>query len=284
MSNFPKILTLSLLTSWVFMFSTVAALQPDELESEAEMMVEFSPWDLVMAVAWSPKGDLISVSAGAWVYFYTFPELEEIYREYIGSFSHSLDFNAGGDLAAAGSRDGFVRVWRVLPVNSGSRIISLHKYLAHPKGVNSVSFNSTGKLLASGGNDAIARLWDMDTGELVNEIIGGTFAVPAVLFITGNDLESEVELAVINGGVLRLREPDSGRFTGTIRADQPFYSLAFSTEASMLATGSIENKVQLWDPSMVFRTGSDYLSSTNPGNGPSWRTWEAWCIGVGSSF
>jgi len=235
----------------------------DNADPKPDALIQLSPWDLVMAVAWSPDGDILAFSAGAWVHFYSYPDLVEINSEYIGSFSHSIAFNADGSYVAAGSRDGYIRVWSIqIPGILEDKVLLERSFLAHPKGVNSVNFNSSGDLLASGGNDAVARLWDIRSGERVNEIIGGTFAIPSVLFAPSpGDLAVDPtiseSLAIINGGILRLRDPDSGRFIGTIRADQPFYSMAYKNSPPLLVTGNIENKVQIWDPSQVFRTGSD---------------------------
>ena len=33
--------------------------------------IQYSPWDLVLAVAWSPDGNLLAVAAGKSIYLYT---------------------------------------------------------------------------------------------------------------------------------------------------------------------------------------------------------------------
>lgn len=222
---------------------------------------QFPPWDLVMSLAWSPDGKMLAVSAGTQVYFYSIPENFILYQTDIGSFTPALDFSPDGKRCAAGSRDGIIRIWE-FEASGGlkPRIILAREIPAHSKGVNTIMFSSGGEWLASGGNDAIARLWDVKTGSLLNEMIGGTFAIPSVAINTAEDLSAdsmEFGLAVANGDVLRLRDAFSGRFIGTFWSDQPLFRLAFNPDGSLLATGDISNGVKLWNVSQAYRSGSE---------------------------
>ncbi len=61
-------------------------------------LIEYSPWDLVLAVAWSPAGDLIAVAAGELIYLYT-NDLVQQGRLEAGDWTTSLAFHPQGIMA-----------------------------------------------------------------------------------------------------------------------------------------------------------------------------------------
>jgi len=216
--------------------------------------IEYPPWSLVMAIAWSPNGKVLAVSAGDNVYLYSSENYELISRFEIGALTHSLAFSPDGTWLAAGSRDGYLRVWKVAPFSGAlTENYPPHlEFLAHKKGVNSVVFSSSGELLGSGGNDAVARIWAVSSGELLGEVIGGTYAVSAIAFTADG-----TTLAMVNGNVVRLRDIATERIVGTLLSEMPLYSLGLSPNGNLLAAGDQENLILLWDPEQAFRTGKE---------------------------
>ncbi|MBN2550132.1 MAG: WD40 repeat domain-containing protein [Anaerolineales bacterium] len=215
--------------------------------------ISFSPWDLVMALAWSPDGKALVVSAGEDVHIYLADGLTRQVSLKTGAFSHSLAFSPDGRWLAVGSRDGKVRVWDFQALLSAQVDLPPELVLlAHKKGVNSVVFSPNGSYLASGGNDAVARLWELGTGRLLQTMIGGTHAVPSIAFPTDGG-----NLAIINGNLVRLREVGSGRIAGTFRWTTPLFNLSFSPDGQTLAVGGNDNQVLLWEAGSAFRTGQE---------------------------
>jgi WD40 repeat protein len=219
--------------------------------------VDFNPWASVLAVAWSPDGQTIALSAGGSVRLLDAETLAESSRWQPGATTGSLAFSPDIQMLAAGSRDGQVRIWEV---TSGKLVQTIQ---AHKKGVNRVVFHPLGNPLASGGNDAVARLWDIKSGERLAQMIGGTYAVPSLAFT-----QQGKNLAIVNGNVIRLREVASGRFVQTIHAKEGIYSLAVSPDESIIASGGVTGDVESWD-SLTGEARIRYLrQSASPGSLP----------------
>jgi WD40 repeat protein len=214
--------------------------------------IRFAPWDLVTAIAWSPDGNYVAAAVGTRVILFPARQETPIVTMQQGVLTTSLAFSPDSAWLAAGGRDGKVRLF-LLPVQTEEdmdlgpqRVIK-----AHRKGVNTLQFSPEGEWLASGGNDAVVRLWDWENGRLVNEIIGGTYSIPAIVFI------NQEMLAVANGKFIRLRNVHTDRFSGSFKTSNPVFSLAVNSDGRWLLMGDIENGVQLWEVSTAYRTGME---------------------------
>ena len=214
--------------------------------------LRYTPWELVMAVAWSPDGANLAVSAGDNIHLYRTDNWERITSLYVGALTHSLAFSPQGNWLAAGSRDGNLRLWKAADLLAGQAAAPVLKVLAHKKGVNAVLFSPDGQRLATGGNDAVARIWDPEKGTLTGMTIGGSFAVPSIAFTPDG-----MELAVVNGDKVRLREVGSERISGTFLADAPLYQATFSPDGRLLAATGSDNLIRMWQVEQAYRTGKE---------------------------
>jgi WD40 repeat protein len=214
--------------------------------------LRYTPWELVMAVAWSPDGSSLAVSAGDNIHLYRADSWEQITTLYIGALTHSLAFSPQGGWLAAGSRDGNLRLWKVADLLAG-QVAPVMTVLAHKKGVNGVLFSPDGQRLATGGNDAVARFWDPEKGTLTGMTIGGSFAVPSIAFTPDGTV-----LAVVNGDKVRLREVGSEHITGTFLADTSLYQVAFSPDGRLLAATGSDNMIRIWQVEQAYRTGQEH--------------------------
>ncbi len=251
---------LSFMVFLVFAYSgspraKLAPLSPENADQVAQIAeIHFSPWDLVMAVAWSPDGKFLAAAAGENIHIFDTQTWHSLVALRTGAFSHSLAFSPDGLKLAAGSRDGIVRVWSTANLfgETAAETQPVWTLQAHKKGVNSVAFNLDGSLLASGGNDAVARFWDLGTGKLLRYVIGGTFAVPSIAFTPDG-----ATLAVVNGEMVRLREVNSERIVGSLKAETPLYNVSISPDGRVIAASDLNNLIRLWDPAKAYRTGQE---------------------------
>ncbi len=240
------------------------AFSPQPLRSSAQGgwlvasrgVVQFEPWELVTALAWSPDGDRLAVAAGNFLYLVDPASRQRLLWSEIGALTTDLAFSPQGDQLAAGSRDGFLRIWSLDPpkVTLADQFFPpdlLWSALAHRKGLNSLDYSPDGLLLVSGGNDGMARIWNSADGTPVASIIGGAYAVSGVEFMPDGEL-----VAIANGNLVRLREIESTRIQGSFRAESSLASVDVSPQGTLLVASDSNNQVLAWNPAQAFRTGS----------------------------
>ncbi|WP_411116298.1 NB-ARC domain-containing protein [Streptomyces sp. 058-1L] len=185
------------------------------------------------------------------------------------------------DLVASGGEDGVVRLWNL---NTG-RLLRAHE--AHTGWVFATALSADGMVLASAGDDGAIRLWRTDTGEPVGVLPGHNRRIRSLAFssvdrvlVSGAedgavcvwDLERLVLLrtmraagtpvwSVAIGGdsdslvavagedeFVRLFDLRTGRLLDERAAHRDWVrSVAFAPGSSLLASGSGDRSVAVWD-------------------------------------
>lgn len=253
----------------------------------------------------------------------------------------AVAFSPDGRRVLTGSEDGTARTWRTR-AGKPQRVLRGH---AGP--VRAVAYSADGKKALTGSDDGTARLWDAEKGKCLRQFVGHAGPVRAVAFLgkgralTGSedrtlriwDRKSGRVLSTIkmSGKVLDAKvSPDGLRVIVCMDRDQPeiwdldeerlvsvmwghagpVTGAAWSADGRMLATGSSDGRVILWDPAkehevysavqagpvaqVAFLSGSRFLAVTSGKCGvvdpagklpPRIRTRaEKWALLIGSAM
>jgi len=215
-------------------------IQPENIVSLVPILIiHYEPWSPILSLSWSHAGDALAVSAAENIYIYKSKNWEEEKNIFTGTWVTSLDFDPQNRWIVASSRDGLVRFWALQNYSSEHQPNPL---AAHKKAVNQVIFNPDGDMFATAGNDGIARIWHTETGKRLSELIGGSYAIPAIAFV-----DQGKSLAIVNNKTIRIRDINSTRFVKTLRSTQPLQTIVISPDGNKMAGGSLENIIQVWD-------------------------------------
>jgi WD40 repeat protein len=163
-----------------------------------------------------------------------------------------VQFSPDGRVLASGSADTTIRLWDIA---TGERRATL---VGHTARVSCLAFTRDGSALATGSYDGTVRLWDPSCGRETDRLEPG-MVVDCVAFSPGGE-----RLAV--GGYLHgsVRLWDLG-----LRREVACYSasvgagvsaLAYSPEGRVLASGTGDGTVKLWD------TATGHVSATFSGH------------------
>lgn len=162
----------------------------------------------------------------------------------------SLAFNANGDMLASGGTDRKIRLWKVQQTEA--QLLAMLE--GHRAMVRSLAFSADGRYLASGGADSTIRIWDLRER---NYRLLKTWSQPALVKCLAFNPSADTLAAGGSEGVVRLwdlqqvlREDDMPRIArmADVRRghEDEINTIAFSPNGNILASGSADNTVRLW--------------------------------------
>jgi WD40 repeat protein len=162
---------------------------------------------------------------------------KSVFTDTFGSIL-SVAFSPHGDLLAAGTATGEIRLWHAA---SG---LPLRTLRGHPDWVWSVAFSPDGRTLASGSDDQTIRLWQVSSGQCLTSLQGHTNGIRSVAFSP----DGETLASSCFDSEVRLWEVSSGRCLHILQGhSNAAFSVAFSPDGKILASGSDDQAVRLWE-------------------------------------
>ena len=163
----------------------------------------------------------------------------------------SVVFSRDGQTLASGSRDQTIRLWNP---NTEKHIKTLRE---HTGDIVRMTFSPDGTTLASGSLDGTVRLWDPNTGKLKRTLAVGTGRTNPVAFSPDGAtlLIGERGISAWDTETDQYKRPLAGDIGTAL-------SVVFSLDGQMVASGSEDNKVRLWE-----YDDSDYEIPTIDTNG-----------------
>ncbi len=200
---------------------------------------------IVAEVAFSPDGHSLAAAGERGVRLWDLAALVERTLSGDGADYWHLAFSPDSAQLAVGGFDGRVSVW---DLRSGRRRL----FDGHQGSVSRLRFSPDGALLASGSSDSTVQLWNLATGK------SQRFA-ELHSAVTSLAISPDNKLAVVDAsGLIRLWDPSSGRVRLLDGHRGAIYDLSFSHDGKLLASGSEDRTVWIWDvaaahPAQVLR-------------------------------
>ena len=186
----------------------------------------------------SPDGTRVAVASSSGIYLHEAATLQAQTFIETGSWISSVAFSPDSRQVAGGDANGLVRIW-----DAGSGKL-LHSLTGHSGQVRTVLYAPDGNTLFSGGSDKTVRAWNTASGELVRTLEGHTNPVRAMAISPDGS-------TLVSGGFdqsLRFWSLGSWQLLNTGDAGFPVYTLAYSTDGTVLAVAGSNRAIALVDP------------------------------------
>ena len=165
-------------------------------------------------------------------------------------------------------RDCTCRVW------SSDRIYPLRVLVGHRSDVEVVAFHPNCQYVATGSADCSVRLWDIATGNTARILLGHQAAITALAFSPdGRHLfTAAADGRWIHFDLASARILQQASTTDSQHAHkQRVTAIAVSGDGEMLATGTLQGHVSVWDVNRSpTSSGSGSTTDTQPLQ--TWRT------------
>ncbi len=150
----------------------------------------------------------------------------------------SVAISQSGALAATGSVDRTVRVWRA---PAGDEVAA---FAANTASVSAVAYAPDGHTVASAMNDGTIKVWDVATGRLRSTaIVDAGTQIASLAYLPQGRL-----LLAAGDNRIALWDLESGALVRSFgESENKFLSLAVAADGATFVSGAADGLVQLWD-------------------------------------
>mgnify|MGYP001264933902 CR=1 FL=1 len=203
----------------------------------------------VLGVAFSPDGRWLALSTSEAIIQLRDAKSGEVLqtRALNPSRLNHVSFSPDVRWLASSLGDKAIQLW---DVQSGNLLNTLEGYT---EDVTSITFSPNGQQLAVGYQDGIIQLWDIENSVMLKTLEGHTSPVLSIAFSPdGRKLASGAGSGwrpiLDEDTTIRVWDAESGELMLTLKGHtSSVYSVAFSSDGSMLASGSEDGTVRIWN-------------------------------------
>lgn len=163
----------------------------------------------------------------------------------------SVAFSPDGKILATASDDKTIKLWQI------ETLEEICTLLGHSHAVKSVAFSPDGQILASGSWDKTIKLWNVNTGTEICTMTGHQLKVNSVAFSPQGQLLASAsydrtirlwQIPALEGSHKEFQNRPCYSLLGTLSGHAwAVLTVAFSPDGKILATGSDDNTIKLWE-------------------------------------
>ncbi|MYF98831.1 hypothetical protein F4212_06790 [Candidatus Poribacteria bacterium] len=233
----------------------------------------------------------VATSMGIWIYdTINYKKINLLTNH--STRSQVLAVSPNGNTMASVDTNSIIYLW---DINTGERKLELN----NSGGITEITFNRNGDTLATLGTRGTVRLWDPNTGR--EKQVSKNVINLHKPFIYSTAL-SQYGFMIATGdkeGTIRVLDSLSNTNIHTFEAHQAIItSLSFNTDGNILASGSWNDSIRLWDivegkqklsidgtiamHNLTFNPTGDLLASSGP-SGPTYNIY-LWDINTGEKW
>lgn len=198
-------------------------------------------------IAFSPVGDLFAACTASSdgnpkFSLWDTQTAEEQVRLLDNEFVLSAEFSQNGELLAAFTHEGWVRVWRV---KTGARVKDISvsaRTLDHGR----VTFSPRGDFLAIGEGNGRIRLFDVVRWSQKAEIQAAADGINSLAFSWDGSVLASA--SSYSERIVKLWDVATGKQRGVLAGHRGYIrSLAFAPDTRFLASASVDQTIRIWD-------------------------------------